>query len=165
MATLRHSYSGLGGLKEMIADVTAYAEEFVADGQHMLKEVVEDTAIRQQEYIEDAHTRTGKKRASGNMDAATAAVIDPRGLGMPGRIRTGEMWQSITNEVETYAGGATGRWGWLNGDWRDYFDEQENKYGDGAQQGAHSIAQSIVWGRNELQRRIELFVKGTRTTR
>ena len=164
MATLKYTYSGIGGLKEMMADITAYAEEFVADGQHMLKEVVEDAAKKQQGYIEAAVTMTGLKRASGGMSAETAAIIDPLGLGLPGRVRTGEMRDSITNEVEAHAGGATGRWGWLNGSYQHYFGDQEENYGIGAQ-GAHSIAQSIVWGRHELQRRIELFVRGTRTTR
>ena len=166
MATLKYKYNGFGGMKEMIADMTAYADEFVADGKEMFSEVIKDTALQQQFYIKEAVTRTGLKRASGSMTAAEAAIIDPLGLGELGRIRTGEMITEISHKVEATTTGPNrttmnGQWGWLDGAWKNYFADQEEKYGV-AMQGAHSIARSIVWGRNQLQQRIDMIVNGTR---
>ena len=162
MATQRWTLPPNASIKDAMASITAYAEEFVLDAHKMMDEVVQDAAVQQQKYIEEAVTKTGLKRASGNMKPAEAAIIDPLGLGIAGRVRTGEMITSVDSRTETFGNDVVGTWGWPDDKYKEYFQDQEENHGIGGQQGAHSIARSFIFGVRELDRRLDQFVKGNR---
>lgn len=86
-------------IKELRSWVGGYSEELKAGATDLVNVTISDAMKLQTRILLDAHTDTGRAR-------------EEAGLGVPGRMESGDMIYDISGLVAPTPSGVRGEWGW-----------------------------------------------------